>query len=231
MRTCFHARYFRARDFFQTRDFHAQNLFSRAGLFSCRACGRRSRAAHALSGAHPHAAKRLAFGKGHDARRRRAAPSKERIRIEIVSDFHADAALTLRKKRGFSVCSVAGSRSRDYPSNPHFQCGIAQSSRKDRVFPTKRQTVRFGRLRVPNGKCEAAAQRRPAQTRRNDRVFSAKRQAVCFETQSVPNGRCSMERRRQGSGKFRPQPAGVVPVSRGPMPPDPPRQSGTRVPG
>ena len=49
----------------------------------------------------------------------------ERIRMEIVSNFHADAALTLRKKRGFSVCSVAGSRSRDYQSNPHFQCGIA----------------------------------------------------------------------------------------------------------
>ena len=49
----------------------------------------------------------------------------ERIRIEIVSNFNADAALTLRKKRGFSVCSVAGSRSRDYQSNPHFQCGIA----------------------------------------------------------------------------------------------------------
>ena len=48
----------------------------------------------------------------------------ERIRIEIVSNFHADAALTLRKKRGFSVCSVAGSRSRDYQSDPHFQCGI-----------------------------------------------------------------------------------------------------------
>ena len=51
----------------------------------------------------------------------------ERIRIEIVSNFNADAALALRKKRGFSVCSVAGSRSRDYPSNPHFQCGIALS--------------------------------------------------------------------------------------------------------
>ena len=49
----------------------------------------------------------------------------ERIRIEIVSDFHADAARTLRKKRGFSVCSVAGSRSRDYQGDPHFQCGIA----------------------------------------------------------------------------------------------------------
>ncbi|HJA77062.1 MAG TPA: hypothetical protein H9774_09425, partial [Candidatus Desulfovibrio gallistercoris] len=48
-----------------------------------------------------------------------------RIRREIVSNFPADAALTLRKKRGFSVCSVAGSRSRDYQSNPHFQCGIA----------------------------------------------------------------------------------------------------------
>ena len=49
----------------------------------------------------------------------------ERIRREIVSNFPADAALTARKKRGFSVCSVAGSRSRDYQSNPHFQCGIA----------------------------------------------------------------------------------------------------------
>ena len=45
--------------------------------------------------------------------------------MEIVSNFPADAALTPRKKRGFSVCSVAGSRSRDYQSNPHFQCGIA----------------------------------------------------------------------------------------------------------
>ena len=49
----------------------------------------------------------------------------ERIRMEIVPNFHADAALTLRKKRGFSVCSVAGSRSRDYQSDPHFPCGIA----------------------------------------------------------------------------------------------------------
>ena len=45
--------------------------------------------------------------------------------MEIVSNFHADAALTLRKKRGFSVCSVAGSRSCDYQSDPHFPCGIA----------------------------------------------------------------------------------------------------------
>ena len=45
--------------------------------------------------------------------------------MEIVSNFPADAALTLRKKRGFSVCSVAGSRSRNYQSNPHFPCGIA----------------------------------------------------------------------------------------------------------
>ena len=37
----------------------------------------------------------------------------ERIRREIVSDFPADPALTRRKKRGFSVCSLAGSRSRD----------------------------------------------------------------------------------------------------------------------
>ena len=44
-----------------------------------------------------------------------------------MPNFNADAALTLRKKRGFSVCSVAGSRSRDYQSNPHFQCGIALS--------------------------------------------------------------------------------------------------------
>ena len=43
----------------------------------------------------------------------------------IVSNFHADATLTLREKRGFSVCSVAGSRSRDYQSDPHFPCGIA----------------------------------------------------------------------------------------------------------
>ena len=42
-----------------------------------------------------------------------------------MSNLPADAALTLRKKRGFSVCSVAGSRSRDYQSDPHFQCGIA----------------------------------------------------------------------------------------------------------
>ena len=40
------------------------------------------------------------------------ALSLERIRMGIVSNFHADAALTLREKRGFSVCSVAGSRSR-----------------------------------------------------------------------------------------------------------------------
>ena len=51
--------------------------------------------------------------------------ARERIRIEIVSSFPADAAITLRKKRGFSVCSVAGSRSRDDQSNPHFPCGIA----------------------------------------------------------------------------------------------------------
>ena len=50
--------------------------------------------------------------------------SLERIRIEIVSNSNADAALILRKKRGFSVCSVAGSRSRDYQSDPHFQCGL-----------------------------------------------------------------------------------------------------------
>ena len=31
---------------------------------------------------------------------------EERIRIEIVSNFNADAALTLRKKRGFPVCLV-----------------------------------------------------------------------------------------------------------------------------
>ena len=49
--------------------------------------------------------------------------------MEIVSNFHADAALIRRKKRGFSVCSVAGSRSRDYQSNPHFQCGIALKRR------------------------------------------------------------------------------------------------------
>ena len=49
--------------------------------------------------------------------------------MEIVSNFHADAALTRRKKRGFSVCSVADSRSRDYQSNPHFQCGIALKRR------------------------------------------------------------------------------------------------------
>ena len=55
----------------------------------------------------------------------RIRPILERIRREIVSNFPADAALTLREKRVFSVCSVAGSRSRDYQSNPHFQCGIA----------------------------------------------------------------------------------------------------------
>ena len=41
------------------------------------------------------------------------ALSLERIRMEIVSNFR------------FSVCPVAGSRSRDYQSNPHFPCGIA----------------------------------------------------------------------------------------------------------
>ena len=45
--------------------------------------------------------------------------------MEIVSNLYAGATLTLRKKRGFSVCSVAGSRSRDYQSNPHFQYGSA----------------------------------------------------------------------------------------------------------
>ena len=53
------------------------------------------------------------------------ALSLERIRMGIVSNFHADAALTLREKRGFSVCPVAGSRSHDYQSDPHFPCGIA----------------------------------------------------------------------------------------------------------
>ena len=37
--------------------------------------------------------------------------SLERIRSEIVSNFNADAALALRKKRGFSLGSAAGSRS------------------------------------------------------------------------------------------------------------------------
>ena len=64
--------------------------------------------------------------------------SQERIRMEIVSTFPADAALTRRKKHGFSMCSAAGSRSRDYQSNPHFQYGIAL-----RHFP-------FETLRVPN---------------------------------------------------------------------------------
>ena len=63
----------------------------------------------------------------------------ERIRIEIVSNLNADAALTLRKKRGFSVCSVAGSRSRDYQSNPHFQCGIALAKGVP-LPPTKKNT-------------------------------------------------------------------------------------------
>ena len=54
-----------------------------------------------------------------------AAPVIERIRMEIGHNFPADAALTPRKKRGFTVGSVAGSRSRDYQSNPYFQCGIA----------------------------------------------------------------------------------------------------------
>ena len=57
--------------------------------------------------------------------------------MEIVSNFHADAALTRRKKRGFSVCSVADSRSRDYQSNPHFQCGIALKRRAQ--YNKKRQ--------------------------------------------------------------------------------------------
>ena len=53
----------------------------------------------------------------------------ERIRIEFVSNLHADAALTLWKKHGFSVRSVAGSSYRDGQSNPHFQCGIALCQR------------------------------------------------------------------------------------------------------
>ena len=71
------------------------------------------------------------------------AASSRRIRIEIVSNFHADAALTLRKKRGFSVCSVAGSRSRDYQSNPHFQCGFALTWRNS-AFPFETQSVSKG---------------------------------------------------------------------------------------
>jgi len=47
-------------------------------------------------------------------------PALEQICIEIVFNFNADAALTLRKKRGFSLGSGAGSRSRDYQSNPTF---------------------------------------------------------------------------------------------------------------
>ena len=70
--------------------------------------------------AKPYGVKRVAF---------QTENALKRIRIEIVSDFHADAALTLRKKPVFSVCSVAGSRSRDYQSSPHFQWGIALNKR------------------------------------------------------------------------------------------------------
>lgn len=59
--------------------------------------------------------------------------AQERMHIEIVSDLPADAALTRGEKPGFSVCSVADSRSRDYPSDPHFQCGIAQGEASRRA--------------------------------------------------------------------------------------------------
>ena len=52
--------------------------------------------------------------------------AQERMHIEIVSDLPADAALTRREKRGFSVCSVADGRSCDDPGDPHFQCGSVQ---------------------------------------------------------------------------------------------------------
>ena len=85
--------------------------------------------------------------KRQNARRQHSAnqSEQERIRMEIVSNFHAGAAPTLRKKRGFSVCSVADSRSRDYPSNPHFHCGIALSGttaffpRNGRPYGVKRK--------------------------------------------------------------------------------------------
>ena len=55
----------------------------------------------------------------------------DRICREIVSNSPAEAALTLRKKRGFSVCLVAGRRSRDYQSDPHFLWGIAPGKTKN----------------------------------------------------------------------------------------------------
>ena len=67
----------------------------------------------------------------------------ERIRIEIVSNFPADAALTLRKKRGFSVCSIAGSRSRDYRSNPHFNVELLMT--QDRPPEHLRTACRLSR--------------------------------------------------------------------------------------
>ena len=78
---------------------------------------------------------------------------QERTHMETMSDLPADAALTRGEKLydagaagegwdaaltrgekpGFSVCSVADSRSRDYPSDPHFQCGIAQGEASRRA--------------------------------------------------------------------------------------------------
>ena len=103
-----------------------------------------------------------------------------------MSDFPAEAALTLRKKRGFSVCSVAGSRSRDDQSNPHFQWRIA-----------------LERFAFENGNREAAAQRRPARTKRRDRVSSAKRHAVWCGTRALLHP-CPLRRavcRRGGPGR------------------------------
>lgn len=58
---------------------------------------------------------------------------QERTHMETMSDLPADAALTRGEKPGFSVCSVADSRSRDYPGDPHFQCGIAQGEASRRA--------------------------------------------------------------------------------------------------
>ena len=53
-----------------------------------------------------------------------------RFRIEIVSPFPADAARTLRKKRGFAACSVAGSRERTTGAIRIFTVGSLYRGRK-----------------------------------------------------------------------------------------------------
>ena len=113
----------------------------------------------------------------------------ERIRMEIVSDFPADAALTLRKKRGFSVCSVAGSRSRDYQSNPHFQCGIALLGRRCRTrggksgpalgdrfhFSKIIQTVPAGKFYPPAKISRRGHPPKPASVKKMDGIFFPKK--------------------------------------------------------